>query len=104
LRGTIEPPETNKLRLINEGNSRNVDDPSEFLKGYLRLHQKLYEINGNPLLKILFESFVTWEIYQRETTGSSALEVTHNQHVAIVDEIANHAPDRAYSMMSAHLY
>lgn len=82
-----------------------LSDANTFIRADIEFHQRIARISSNPIFFGLSEAMLSW-LFNYHTDllhWSGKEETTLREHVEIVDEIENHAPERAVAAMRVHL-
>lgn len=85
--------------------SHLASNPLPFIQADMAFHIRLAQISDNPIIVAASQAILRW-LFEYHTTllhWSGHEDVTLSEHVAIVDAIEAHLPDRAVDLMRTHL-
>ncbi len=101
----MSPEDICRLEEILAWSEKSINDPQEFLKADIALHQKIAEAAQNKILSIFMHSISDLGLYSRQRTNErlEVREQTVVAHREIVKAIKRHDPRAAFDAMCRHL-
>ncbi len=93
------------LRKINAKQRADLGKTKAFIQADMAFHVRIAEITGNPLLKEITRSMLTWlfEFYRPLLYWSGHEDTTLAEHDRLVDILETNDDDAAVEMMREHL-
>ena len=94
-----------KLRALIEQQSRQLDNPKDFIETDIAFHAAIANASRNPLLQATTQAMLTWlfEYYKPLLHWSGRENTTLLEHQALVDRLEARDADAAADLMRKHL-
>ncbi len=101
----ISNEELTKLQELVQTAYRSLNQPTRYLQYDYDIHTAIINSTGNPLYISLYESISQLSLESRQRTAgiTATRERAHEDHLAIVNALRSHDPDKAAKAMQDHL-